>query len=149
MPIACTYAMDPAVDCSLQRGARVRLIGLSTQILNGAEGRIVDKPDASTGRFPVRLVSPQEAVAAYRDGVKVRPQNLVPLADAPLEQQAPHDEEDEEEHAEEHEKVEGADCKSRGSFRWRVLLKAGAWTPRDRARLYSPATARRKDGYSI
>ncbi len=68
LPMTCKYTMNRTVDSSLRRGARVRLTGLNTQTLNGAEGKIVDQADANTGRFPVRLVSPPEAVAAYRNG---------------------------------------------------------------------------------
>ncbi len=80
--------MDQKVDARLKKGARVRLNGLTTQVLNGAEGKIVDFPDASTGRFPIVITSPPEAVAAFKDGVKVRPQNLEPLAPAPSERRA-------------------------------------------------------------
>lgn len=54
----------------------MRLTGLSTAILNGAEGVIVGPMDEEAGRHPVKLLKPPEAVAAFKDGVKVKPANL-------------------------------------------------------------------------
>ncbi|KAG2430746.1 hypothetical protein HYH02_013585 [Chlamydomonas schloesseri] len=60
----------------LKKGARVRLHSLSTSVLNDAVGCIVGPLDGTTGRHPVKLLSPPEAVAAFPSGVKVKPSNL-------------------------------------------------------------------------
>lgn len=65
------------------KGNQVTLKGLNTQILNGAEGRVTGPADEATGRFPVKLLRPQEAVAAYPDGVKLKPVNIELLPPAP------------------------------------------------------------------
>jgi hypothetical protein len=52
-------------------GQRVRLVGLTSAALCGAEG-IAGATDAATGRVLVRLVSPQAAVDAHPAGVKAR-----------------------------------------------------------------------------
>jgi hypothetical protein len=53
------------------QGRRVRLAGLSTAALCGAEG-IAGATDACTGRVAVRLLAPQAAVNAHPAGVKAR-----------------------------------------------------------------------------
>ncbi|EFJ50399.1 hypothetical protein VOLCADRAFT_103978 [Volvox carteri f. nagariensis] len=60
----------------LRKGCRVRLSGLSISILNDSEGCIVGPFDSATGRHPVKLLKPTEAVTAYPNGVKVKPANL-------------------------------------------------------------------------
>ena len=52
-------------------GKRVRLRGLSREVLNGAVG-VAGAPDAATGRIPVRLEGPQAALDAFPDNVKAR-----------------------------------------------------------------------------
>ncbi|PNG99355.1 hypothetical protein TSOC_014870, partial [Tetrabaena socialis] len=64
----------PADD--IRKGCRVRLLGLSTAVLNGAEGCVVGPADPDTGRHPVKLLRPAEAVAAFPLGIKVKPTNL-------------------------------------------------------------------------
>ena len=56
-------------------GHRVRLKGLKAAVLNGAEGT-AGALDAETGRVPVRLTAPPEAVAAHPDGLKIKPENI-------------------------------------------------------------------------
>jgi hypothetical protein len=53
-------------------GCRVRLQGLSKAELNGASGKVIGERDAETGRWPVRLLGPPEAVKLHPDGVKVK-----------------------------------------------------------------------------
>ena len=52
-------------------GQRVRLRGLSRDVLNGAFG-VAGALDAATGRIPVRLEGPQAALDAFPDNVKAR-----------------------------------------------------------------------------
>ncbi|KXZ55029.1 hypothetical protein GPECTOR_3g190 [Gonium pectorale] len=70
---------DTSAD--LKKGCRVRLSGLSVAVLNGAEGCIVGPPDQESGRHPVKLLRPPEAVAAFPAGVKVKPVNLERVAE--------------------------------------------------------------------
>lgn len=51
---------------------RVRLRGLSREVLNGAVG-VAGALDAATGRFPVRLEGPRAALDAFPDNIKARP----------------------------------------------------------------------------
>ncbi|KAG2493986.1 hypothetical protein HYH03_007913 [Edaphochlamys debaryana] len=68
--------MAEAPKPPLKRGCRVRISGLKTEILNGAEGCVVGAQDAESQRYPVKLLKPPGAVAAFPEGVKVKPDNL-------------------------------------------------------------------------
>jgi hypothetical protein len=53
------------------QGKHVRLVGLSSAELNGAQG-VAGQLDADSGRVCVRLTAPSAAVKAHPAGVKAR-----------------------------------------------------------------------------
>eukprot|EP00798_Chlamydomonas_sp_ICE-L_P001594 gene1594-32982_t len=60
----------------IARHSRVRLKGLSKEVLNGAEGFVWGDLVEDKGRWPVMLTEPAGAVAAHPDGVNVKPENM-------------------------------------------------------------------------
>lgn len=106
---------------TLQTGSYVKLGGLNTQILNGAEGRVLGRPDEATARYPIRLLRPEEAVAAYPDGVKVKAMNLELMAQPAIDLT--------EEHAGEGGHGSGAEAGPRSRQSQRAAAREGARAP--------------------
>ena len=75
-------SFESRIDKEVDRfvGCVVRLMGLSLESLNGSTGIIYEPPDPCTGRYTVLLKSPESAVSAHPNGVKVKSKNIAVIS---------------------------------------------------------------------